>query len=383
MYFRLNPECYFIRGKKRGAIFDLIDAKIFALNQQETEILTSSEKNIPIPVDENFLKVLKGLRLGNFYHNKIYVQKLRMGIRNEMNDPLYPIEPPEFHRAFLEINNTCNRDCWFCGCNGIKRSFGCIGCNKWKGSGTPLSAERWKEIIDELQDLRCKEVFIIGGDLTLAWGKTLNILNYAYGKFKDIYITLHQQSASSEIMNDLSNEANVIIQTNDVNSIRPNNSTALLVVDGKNWESIRDLNSGNIIKDFTIEDTAFPYSSLPIATKGKIAPINLYKFLDNIDYHPCLGHTLAICYNGDVIPCPMLRNYSFGSIRDKELSTIFMDDWQLISKFWRLNLDKVEKCTDCEFRYSCRDCRALEESLTGELDGKIICNYDPTEGEWL
>jgi radical SAM protein with 4Fe4S-binding SPASM domain len=156
-----------------------------------------------------------------------------------------------------------------------------------------------------------------------------------------------------------------------------------LVVDGKNWESIRDLNSGNIIKDFTIEDTAFPYSSLPIATKGKIAPINLYKFLDNIDYHPCLGHTLAICYNGDVIPCPMLRNYSFGSIRDKELSTIFMDDWQLISKFWRLNLDKVEKCTDCEFRYSCRDCRALEESLTGELDGKIICNYDPTEGEWL
>jgi hypothetical protein len=70
MYFRLNPECYFIRGKKRGAIFDLIDAKIFALNQQETEILTSSEKNIPIPVDENFLKVLKGLRLGNFYHSE-------------------------------------------------------------------------------------------------------------------------------------------------------------------------------------------------------------------------------------------------------------------------------------------------------------------------
>jgi hypothetical protein len=70
MYFRLNPECYFIRGKKLGAIFDLIDAKIIALNQQETEILTSSEKNIPISMDENFFKVLKGLRLGNFYQKK-------------------------------------------------------------------------------------------------------------------------------------------------------------------------------------------------------------------------------------------------------------------------------------------------------------------------
>jgi hypothetical protein len=197
------------------------------------------------------------------------VQKLRVGAYIEMNDPLSPIEPPEFHRAFLEINNTCKRDCWFCGFHGIKRSFGCFGCNKWKESGTPLAEERWKEIMGELHDLRCKEVFVIGGDLTLNWSKTLNILNYAYGKFKDIYISLHQQSTSPEIMNDLSNEANVIIQCDDVNSIRPNNSTALLVVTGKNWERIRDLKGKNIIKDFTVENATYPYDDLPIATKKR------------------------------------------------------------------------------------------------------------------
>jgi len=383
MYFRLNPECYFVRGKKRGAIYDLVDIKIFALNQQETEIVTSCEKNNPVLMDEKFLNKLKGLRLGNFYNDRMYIQKLRVGASIDKNDPLHPIEPPEFHRAFLEINNSCNRDCWFCGYYGINRSLGCIGCNKWEGNGAALNVEKWKRIIDELMDLHCRDIFIIGGDLTLVWGRTLDILNYAYGKFKDIYITLHQQSLSSEKMNDLKNKANVIVQTNDFNSIQPNGSTVLLVVNPENCESVSDLGDKNIKKDFAIKDAISLSNSLPIISKKKISSPNLYKFLNNIYYHPCLGHSLAICYNGDVIPCPMMRNYSFGNIRDKELYTIFENNWEMISKFWRLNLDEIEKCTDCEFRYACDDCRALEERLTGKLDGKRLCNYDPTEGEWL
>jgi hypothetical protein len=31
MYFRLNPECHFIKGEVYGAIFDLIDEKIYPL----------------------------------------------------------------------------------------------------------------------------------------------------------------------------------------------------------------------------------------------------------------------------------------------------------------------------------------------------------------
>lgn len=48
MYFRLNPECYFVRGSKNGAIFDLIDGKIVALDHQETELMTICENNEPI-----------------------------------------------------------------------------------------------------------------------------------------------------------------------------------------------------------------------------------------------------------------------------------------------------------------------------------------------
>jgi hypothetical protein len=116
LYFRLNPECYLIRGKKCGAIYDLIDAKIYALDQNETELMTSCENNNPIIRDDKLLYELKRLCIGNFYPKPIYVQKLKSdSYTTDKYDPLFPIAPPALHKAFLEINNLCHRDCWFCG----------------------------------------------------------------------------------------------------------------------------------------------------------------------------------------------------------------------------------------------------------------------------
>jgi radical SAM protein with 4Fe4S-binding SPASM domain len=79
----------------------------------------------------------------------------------------------------------------------------------------------------------------------------------------------------------------------------------------------------------------------------------------------------------------MMRNHSFANVRNKELWTIFERQMEDIDNFWKLNLDKIEKCTSCEFRYACTDCRALEQGLTGKLTGKILCSYNPKEGAWL
>jgi hypothetical protein len=158
MYFRLNPECYLIRGVTLGAIYDLIDRKIYALTQQETELITSCENNKAVRCEEEFFITLKRLCLGNFYKNKIYMQKLRAGSPLKESDR----DPPALHRVFLEINNLCNRDCWFCGYHGIKRSSGCMGCNKWKENGEVLDVGRWKQIADELKDLDCRDIFITG-----------------------------------------------------------------------------------------------------------------------------------------------------------------------------------------------------------------------------
>ena len=257
MYFRLNPECYFIKGSRCGAIYDMMEGNIYALDSEETKIVESCEKNVER--ENEFLRNLKKLCLGNFYDKIVYIEKLRLGSPIEESQPGHP---PQLNRAFLEINNSCNRNCWFCGYHGVKRSSGCIGCNKWNENGEILSMERWREIIDELKDLDCMDIFITGGDLTLAWDKTLGILDHAARKFRKIYITLHEQSFSEKIAKDLTNKAQPIIQTENLDGImQSENSIFLLTIRPGEFKNLEDNKGKKVMIDFVSED--FSYSSLP------------------------------------------------------------------------------------------------------------------------
>ena len=378
MYFRLNPECYFIKGSRCGAIYDLIEGNIYALDSEETKLVESCEKNVE--KENEILENLKKLCLGNFYEKIVYIEKLRLGSPIEESQPGHP---PQFNRAFLEINNSCNRDCWFCGYHGVKRSWGCMGCNKWNEDGETLTTERWKEIIDELKCLNCKDIFITGGDLTLAWDKTMDILDYADGKFERTYITLHEQSFSEKIAKYLTNKAQTIIQTEKLDGIQSEDLIFLLTVRPEEFKNLKDVKNKKAMIDFVSEDFRSLSAEIPLISKRKIPKESMYQFFHNIKYHPCIGNTLAISHTGNVLPCPMMRNHVLGNIRDRELYTIFENGKEEIDKFWNLTLDNIEKCRDCEFRYACNDCRALEEKLTGKLEGKRLCDYEPEEGKWL
>ena len=381
MYFRLNPECYFVKGKKCGAIYNLIEGNRYALDQKESVIVDSYERNNSIKrEDEEFLKKLKELCLGNFYDKRVYIEKLRLSSPIEEYQPGHP---PQLNRAFLEINNSCSRNCWFCGYYGIKRSWGCMGCNKWNEDGETLTTERQKEIIDELKDLDCKDIFITGGDLTLAWDKTMDILDYADGKFRKICITLHEQSFSEEIRDEIKNKAQPIIQTEKLDGIQSEDLIFLLTVSPEEFKNLKDISSKKVMINFVSEDFSSLPPDIPLISKRKIAKESMYQFFHNIKYHPCIGNTLSISHTGNVLPCPMMRDHVLGNIRDRELYTIFEKGKEEIDKFWNLTLDNIEKCRDCEFRYACNDCRALEEKLTGKLEGKRLCDYEPEEGKWL
>ncbi len=379
MYFRLNPECYFVCGEKLGAIYDLVDNKVYSLNQRETEILKQCEKNSSVNTEEDFLKELKQLRMGNFYTDKIYVQKLRIG--SMFQDPFS--EPLQIQRAFIEINNSCNRNCWYCGFQGVKRSLGCVGCNKWTEIGEPLSIERWKELMNQLRDLSCANIYIKGGDLTLIWKKTMHILDHANSIFRKVYISLHHQSLSDGILNELKGRAKVIVQVDKLCDIQPGSDCSYLLTKKPNeWKNVSNLISKNVKVDFAITDINFLPKDLPIMSQKKIST-KLRDFFHNVKYHPCLGGTITICNNGDVLPCPMMRNNIVGNLKNKELYTILDKKDDGLLKFWNLNLDKIGKCKSCQFRYACSDCRSLEGCLTRGLDSKSLCSYDPVEGVWL
>lgn len=347
------------------------------MDPKETELMVYCERNKPISTNEEFLKKCKTLRLGNFYYNKKYILKIR---NKSLREGYLNFNPPELIKAILELNNTCNRDCWFCGYYGVKRSAGCLGCNKWKENGDELDTQRWKEIIDQLIDLNCPTIHIKGGDLTLSWDKTLDVLDYAMEKFENIYITIHQKSASKEILEDLTKRnCKIIIQTQDPNDLQFTDATYLLtLVPEDNKRLFRNIKTKNDTVDFLIDGI----NTLKISKPTVLMSVDLTSFCHNIKYHPCLGCIISITFDGRVLPCPMMRDRSFGNLKSEQVYSIFGNKWEEINKFWTMNLDNIDKCKDCEFRYACADCRALEESLTGKVDGKVTCSYDSLEGKW-
>lgn len=377
LFFRLNPECYFVRGERCGAIFDLIEGEIFALDELETQVVSSFEGNNPVREDDDFVRDLRRHCLGNFYPLPVYIQKLRVG------SPIYEDqinEPPSLHRGFIEINNSCDRDCWFCGFHGIKRSCGCMGCNKWNESGDALSVKSWKMLVEDLRDLGCSELFITGGDLTSVWEKAMEILDHAQGNFSEIYLILHHHSTSDEIRKDLKGKATAIVQTEDQATAQFDGFMPLLIADASEGKYTNWTEVDNSKVDFVIRDQNLIAKDLPLLSDKKMSA-ELHSFINNMRYHPCLGHTISISFNGMVLPCPMMRAHIFGNATTSPLFSIFQE--KKIDEFWKLTLDELERCKSCEYRYACADCRSLEESLTGDLKGKRLCNYNPIEGKWL
>jgi radical SAM protein with 4Fe4S-binding SPASM domain len=379
MYFRLNPECFLIDGKNQGAIYDLIEGTVYSLNPEETIILRDCEKNLAVDPNNSFLSDLEKKCLGTFYENQVFIEKLRIGSPIE---EFQPGRPPQFSRAFLEINNTCERTCRYCGFFGIHRSMGCMGCNIWDEPGQEISIGRWKNLIHELEDLDCKMVYFTGGDLTKDWERTLTLIDHAEGRFRNIFVCLKSDSLSGTIKKDLAQKATPIVQTDKLEEIPKEDPYVLTLPQDTSEEKMACFPQNGAIEFLIEEYQQIPLWS-PLTSKKKIPGTSVNAFYHNKKAHPCLGNSLAITWRGDVLPCLLMRKHVLGNIQNMEMYSVFQKNIKGIHKFWEMHLGSIEKCEMCEFRYTCMDCRALEESLTGNIIGKALCNYDPTTGHWL
>lgn len=378
MYFRLNPECYYIKGDLTGAIYDLIDGTIYALSPHESEIVEACENNKTVDANDPFLRELRQRTVGNFYQKKVYIEKLRLG------SPIIDYDRgrrPVIARAFLEIGNCCSRSCWYCGYHGISRSQGCLGCNTWDEVGVPVDTSRWKELIDELHRLNCMSLFITGGDLSRDWEKTQELLAYANKQFASIFIIGHREHFSKEVCDYLSNKANLVLQTDNLSDI-DNRYSYLLTLDYQKSSELSENIPPNIRVDLVSRTFNPLQPDSPLNSKKKLLKTDLNRFTHNNRRHPCLANSVTIAWNGEVLPCPMMRNHSLGNIRDRKLWTFLKGTKDSIQEFWNLCLPNLDNCSMCEFRYSCTDCRALEAAKTGDLHSKTLCNYDPSKGTW-
>jgi radical SAM protein with 4Fe4S-binding SPASM domain len=104
--------------------------------------------------------------------------------------------------------------------------------------------------------------------------------------------------------------------------------------------------------------------------------MNQQQVLRTISYNKCFSSKIYIDCELNVYPCVMERRICHGSIAE-DLSIQDVLQNEIIS----LNKDKVEGCSDCEYRYACYDCRP--DSISDDIKtNPWYCSYDPYNGEW-
>jgi radical SAM protein with 4Fe4S-binding SPASM domain len=97
-------------------------------------------------------------------------------------------------------------------------------------------------------------------------------------------------------------------------------------------------------------------------------------------FNSCWFGKMAVTADGDVIPCIFARNQVAGNVNKQPLKTIIKS---MSDKFWKITLDKVEVCQDCEYRFACHNCRPLAEGrFKNLLANNPRCSYNPYTGIW-
>jgi radical SAM protein with 4Fe4S-binding SPASM domain len=104
-------------------------------------------------------------------------------------------------------------------------------------------------------------------------------------------------------------------------------------------------------------------------------------FIYSMNFNSCWGNMMFLRYDGKITPCPHARDLVLGDINNESIEDIIK---RALLDVWRITMDKIEICNQCEFRYMCSDCRPLayEGNLINLYKKNSHCFYDPYKGKW-
>ena len=394
----LANDIYFVEGYKNAAIYNLNTKEVYAVNELGKKAIIKYLNNEENSDKEKFIQ--------NLINKKIIVPE-------EINKEI-KIKRTELKIKFawLELTGNCNLKCIHC--------YGKFGYNI-NDSSKELKINDWKQIINELTQMGCQKIQLIGGEPCC--NKTYReLIEYIYKSgIKDITIFTNATMINDEDIkifkryqvkirfslyghNDIVHEKITQVKGSfektikNIKKLKENKIfiSAAVVIMKDNEKYI------NEIKNFIVNDLGIKYNGYDVirpscindnlenrikdynvlANRYNIKPrfyITKSQFYINHYYNPCLNSKVAITTNGDVIPCIFSRNCIAGNIKEKSLIEIEEE----IIKTWECSKEKIDECRDCEFKYACSDCRPLAIGINGNEKSKYPrCCYQPKEGKW-
>lgn len=401
MKLYLSNNCHFIEGAKNAAIYDLNNGHIYAINEYGKKLLNNTLKD----------KKVKLSKLEKDYLNKL----IEIGLLKDTNDtkiskPINKITPSlEF--AWLELTEICNLKCVHC--------YGEFGCPKIIKDSL-LTLEDWKKIIDQLLELGCRSIQLIGGE-PMAYKYFYEVLNYAHDKGMKRIDVFTNATLFDEKLIDNFVRCNVNVRvsvygydaishesvTKQKGSFEKNKNALLLLKKYNIKTSIAIIlmkeneNYLNDIKNY-LNSIGYKYNGYDVIRPS--SPTTMYNhsvsnyellkcryytkpdfkvnyniFNNNHYWNACWNSKIAITATGEILPCVFVRDISAGNIKKNE----FIELKDKMLEIWGITKDKIEGCKECEYRYACHDCRPLAIGINGDINSKYPrCCYNPKEGIW-
>lgn len=405
-YFRLFPYCELVGGCKNSALYNKITGQIISLTDDKLKMLYLADNNMKLEniegCDYEFFNRLVDMELGMYFHKPLYIEKFKFGFEGEMKKLLKV--NTEIKSAQIEITTECNLDCKFCkkDDNTLYRK---TGCKRWKVNDKKLSIQDWDNIINQLISIGCQEITFIGGEPLLKFnilkhiveysrnrgiknftiytnGALLDYENIRFIKENNIKLIIQLPTIDKDMYKNLTGNGELDILLKNLEELKENRiDFSILYLIHRyndcevNVNTVLSQYSDNIVREYIYPKPNNAFFSDKVfkdiySYRNKLLQPNEYIYSYLKENNCCYGQKIGITCDGEVLPCIMSRTLNLGNILEKKLYEILDEEYY---KIRNLSKDNITKCKDCSFKYGCFECRALEISATGIIDGVEYC----------
>lgn len=394
-YFTFNKDVVLVKGYNRGVIHNLNDGSIYSINKEAKEKLSRLLRGDKIDYRDNefveYLNVLVQNKLGYFNDE---------GIVSGDYD-YYKRDRYKMDTVWFQLRKACNLKCIHCYLDANYNSDIDLEI---------LKVYEWKKVIDELSLFPPSNIILIGGEPMMYEGIN-DVIRYIVKKLQHTRVGLYSNltyineefieliksngisvitslySYRREIHEEITRVKGSFNKT--VNNIKLLNKlgidvTANIVAMKKNIADIDKTKS--FIESITDKKAKVDYvrnigdskETIMIENRTKRKEVKIYKkdFIKNVSGNSCLQGKMNITCDGYVSPCIMSERFIDNKYNIKNNSLKEIIDKYLMERFWKISRDYIKVCKDCEYRYTCKDCRAVEGSVE-DLYQKCNCNYNP------
>lgn len=396
----INKNIILVEGAKNAAIYNLNDGNVYSINSVAFNLIKNYIEKKPI-TDDTHQDYLEKLRKHGLISNCFEPQLYSSDIKKEI----------VLNHAWLELTGECNYHC-----------LHCYEGNTHKKSSHALSENDWIRILKELKQANCQSIQFTGGEPCLN-NSFPRILKYAsLLGFKKITVFTNTSLLSEELIN-LFAGLNITVRFSIYGHTASvhDNITQLKGSFEKTVENVKKMLQHGIaisaaitlmkenecylknieyfvstlgIKHYNIDVIREVYNGtqsmhLPAIPEIKFLrtitkpnfSITEERFKLALSTNTCWYGKFAISPEGLVFPCIFERNIILGNLSNQSVNDIL--ESKELKKCWFLDFSQINDCKVCEYRFACKDCRALGRSKCNNLfDKNPRCLYNPYTGVW-